>query len=297
MNRHTAVRKGGAAVTAESGHADRSTSRSVTRLGVYRLLSPRRCVTGRSIARCARRSPTGASRSLGCAPTSNSSASRSGQSTLSYWQRGLRHPEVPRAISTVRALETVLRLPPESLLALVGPRPQPYAPRPVPAASRAGVHVGGHRAAARVVRRGTGDRAWQRRPRGAVRARHRAGRHAPRTALDHHAAGRARGAAGPGPVSRGAPGRRGRVIDNALVRPGEGCRQGRLRRQSASRGLAVEMLFDRRLADGRGARLQLHDRRRHRRPDSGAPPDVPRARAAATWCSCRFTGARCPRGA
>ena len=32
-----------------------------------------------------------------------------GQSTLSYWQRGLRHPEVPRAISTVRALESVLR--------------------------------------------------------------------------------------------------------------------------------------------------------------------------------------------
>ncbi|MEC3980110.1 hypothetical protein [Amycolatopsis sp. H20-H5] len=45
-----------------------------------------------------------------------------GQSTLSYWQRGLRHPELPRAVATVHALEQVLRLPKDSLVVLIGPR-------------------------------------------------------------------------------------------------------------------------------------------------------------------------------
>src|SRR4051812_2404984 len=57
-----------------------------------------------------------------------------GQSTLSYWQRGLRHPEVPRAIPTVRALEVVLKLPTDSLTALIGPRPSPHTSRPTPSA-------------------------------------------------------------------------------------------------------------------------------------------------------------------
>lgn len=48
-----------------------------------------------------------------------------GQSTLSYWQRGLRHPEVPRALNALRALEKVLSLPPDSLVVLVGPRTRP----------------------------------------------------------------------------------------------------------------------------------------------------------------------------
>ncbi|HWO64663.1 MAG TPA: hypothetical protein VNO31_31965, partial [Umezawaea sp.] len=56
-----------------------------------------------------------------------------GQSTLSYWQRGLRHPEVPRAIPTVRALEVVLKLPTDSLTSLIGPRPPAHA-RTSPAA-------------------------------------------------------------------------------------------------------------------------------------------------------------------
>ncbi|RZQ60968.1 hypothetical protein [Amycolatopsis suaedae] len=45
-----------------------------------------------------------------------------GQSTLSYWQRGLRRPEVPHALPTVRALESVLHLPADSLVTLLGPR-------------------------------------------------------------------------------------------------------------------------------------------------------------------------------
>jgi hypothetical protein len=45
-----------------------------------------------------------------------------GQSTLSYWQRGLRQPEVPKALPAVRALESVLQLPADSLVVLIGPR-------------------------------------------------------------------------------------------------------------------------------------------------------------------------------
>ena len=45
-----------------------------------------------------------------------------GQSTLSYWQRGLRQPEVPKALPAVRALESVLQLPADSLVLLLSPR-------------------------------------------------------------------------------------------------------------------------------------------------------------------------------
>jgi len=44
------------------------------------------------------------------------------ESTLSYWQRGLRHPSTPRSLDVVRALEAVLGLPPDSLVVLIGPQ-------------------------------------------------------------------------------------------------------------------------------------------------------------------------------
>ncbi len=44
------------------------------------------------------------------------------ESTLSYWQRGLRHPSTPRSLEIVRALEAVLGLPPDSLVVLIGPQ-------------------------------------------------------------------------------------------------------------------------------------------------------------------------------
>lgn len=44
------------------------------------------------------------------------------ESTLSYWQRGLRQPDGPRALATVRGLERVLDLPKDSLVVLIGPR-------------------------------------------------------------------------------------------------------------------------------------------------------------------------------
>ncbi|MEU5695424.1 hypothetical protein [Actinosynnema sp. NPDC020468] len=167
-----------------------------------------------------------------------------GQSTLSYWQRGLRHPEVPRAIGTVRALETVLRLPPESLVALVGRRPQPRLPRPA-FAELAG--------------------AWNRtRPIAefdpeskvnsdlevlAVHDSVLIGAQREQRSITTRLVVRAKR---PGPDRYVAvhQGDEGCVIDNAIVRPAEGCRQGRSRRQSASRGLAFELLFDRRLAEG-----------------------------------------------
>ncbi|MFC9251613.1 helix-turn-helix domain-containing protein [Amycolatopsis thailandensis] len=44
------------------------------------------------------------------------------ESTLSYWQRGHRHPSTPRSLDVVRALEAVLGLPPDSLVVLIGPQ-------------------------------------------------------------------------------------------------------------------------------------------------------------------------------
>ena len=42
-----------------------------------------------------------------------------GQSTLSYWQRGLRRPDMPKALEVILALERVLDLQAGTLLALV----------------------------------------------------------------------------------------------------------------------------------------------------------------------------------
>ncbi|MBV8933447.1 MAG: hypothetical protein JOZ47_06090 [Kutzneria sp.] len=44
-----------------------------------------------------------------------------GQSTLSYWQRGLRRPDMPKSSGAVLALERVLELPPRSLINLLDP--------------------------------------------------------------------------------------------------------------------------------------------------------------------------------
>lgn len=164
-----------------------------------------------------------------------------GQSTLSYWQRGLRHPEVPRAIATVRALETVLRLPPESLVALVGNRPQPRPTRPggwvppVPVLSEYEVATDvGANTDIEVL---------------SVHDTVLIGPERERRSITTRLVVRA-AQAGPDRFLALHHGDDGCLIDNALVRPGEGCRLGRLRRQPATRGLAFELLFDRRLAEG-----------------------------------------------
>ncbi|KAA2261009.1 hypothetical protein F0L68_19275 [Solihabitans fulvus] len=175
-----------------------------------------------------------------------------GQSTLSYWQRGLRHPEVPRAISTVRALETVLHLPANSLLVLIGPRHRPPgAERPAQAAfadlSRTWADttalLAEFDAIPESIRCNTdldvlsvhdtvlvGAQREQRSV--TTRLVVRAMRSGPDRYLAVH------------------QGDEGCHIDLATVRTAEGCRQGRLRRQPSSRGMVAELLFDRRLSEG-----------------------------------------------
>lgn len=174
-----------------------------------------------------------------------------GQSTLSYWQRGLRHPEVPRAIATVRALETVLRLPPDSLLRLIGPRQSTSTPRVMPAAFAEMATAWAETAPLlsefdAIPESGRSNADLE------VLSVHDTvliGGQREQRAITTRLVVRAL-RAGPDRYLAVHQGDEGSMIDSALVRPGEGCRQGRLRRQSASRGLAVELLFDRRLAEG-----------------------------------------------
>lgn len=165
-----------------------------------------------------------------------------GQSTLSYWQRGLRHPEVPRAISTVRALESVLRLPPSSLLDLIGPR-NAYAPRPVPTWPDSAPLLASFEAVPEAAR-GNADLEVL-----SVHDTVQIGMHREQRSITTRLVVRAV-RQGPDRYLAVHQGDDGAMIENALVRAGEGCRQGRLRRESASRNLAVEMLFDRRLSAG-----------------------------------------------
>lgn len=167
-----------------------------------------------------------------------------GQSTLSYWQRGLRHPEVPRAISTVRALETVLRLPPSSLLDLIGPRTgNTYAPRPVATWPEPAPLLAAFDSVPEAAR-GNADLEVL-----SVHDTVQIGMHRERRSITTRLVVRAL-RQGPDRYLATHHGDEGALIENAIVRAGEGCRQGRLRREGISRTLAVEMLFDRRLSAG-----------------------------------------------
>jgi len=173
-----------------------------------------------------------------------------GQSTLSYWQRGLRHPEVPRSIDTVRALEMVLRLPADSLVVLIGPRQR---------LSRADEVV------PRFIEL---SRQWEDAP--ALLAEIDA---APETKTnadlriesvhDYLQLGPEREIraqttrfvvtalrAGPDRYFATHRGDKGSEIEKSEVTPAEGCRLGRVRRSEASGSMALELLFDRRLAEG-----------------------------------------------
>jgi hypothetical protein len=173
-----------------------------------------------------------------------------GQSTLSYWQRGLRHPEGARSVDSVRALETVLRLPSDSLVVLIGPR------------QRAGKQD-------EVVPKFTEvSRVWQDAP--ALLAEFDA---APETKtnadlridavhdyiqLGPHREQRSQTTRFVVTAARSGPDRyfathggdEGCLIDRAEISTAEGCRLGRVRRQPASGVMAMEFLFDRRLAEG-----------------------------------------------
>lgn len=173
-----------------------------------------------------------------------------GQSTLSYWQRGLRHPEVPRAIPTVRALESVLRLPAESLVKLIGNRPQPRLPRSAPSFS--GLATAWVQTAPLLAEFEAVPESARANADLEVLSVHDTivvGSSREQRSITTRLVVRAL-RAGPDRYLAVHQGDEGCLIDNALVRPAEGCRQGRVRRQSASRGLAFELLFDRRLAEG-----------------------------------------------
>ncbi|MFC4084804.1 hypothetical protein [Amycolatopsis samaneae] len=176
-----------------------------------------------------------------------------GQSTLSYWQRGLRQPEVPKALPAVRALEAVLQLPANSLVVLIGPR----VGRPRGHQMAASFHdlrsgdmgsivdellaeLGAYPATNRhnadlellsvhdTITFDSAHRQVSVRTRLVTRAR----RHGP----DRYVT-----------VYNGDPGCR--IADVELITD-EGCRAGRMRRNPEHDTMATELLFDRKLAEG-----------------------------------------------
>jgi hypothetical protein len=176
-----------------------------------------------------------------------------GQSTLSYWQRGLRQPEVPKALPVVRALESVLQLPGDSLVVLIGPRTsrvrngQPTASfsdlRSGEMASivdqllsELGAYTSSNNSNADLELLSVHDTVTfdaDRRERGVqTRLVTRARRHGPDRYIT---------------VYNGDEGCR---IENVELTTAEGCRVGRIRRHPGGDTLAVEFLFDRKLAEG-----------------------------------------------
>ncbi|MEV4599025.1 hypothetical protein ACQPXB_42095 [Amycolatopsis sp. CA-161197] len=176
-----------------------------------------------------------------------------GQSTLSYWQRGLRQPEVPKALPAVRALESVLQLPADSLVVLIGPRTA--RPRGHQAAvsfhdlrsgdmgsivdqllTDLGVLPSSNHSNADLELLSVHDRITvdERRRQVSIRTRlvTRARRHGP----DRYVT-----------VYNGDPGCK---IDDVELITAEGCRVGRIRRHPGGETMATELLFDRKLGEG-----------------------------------------------
>jgi len=175
-----------------------------------------------------------------------------GESTLSYWQRGARQPSLPQATETVRALESVLRLPRDSLVALAGQRGQrggrefevpafadlraPWGVAadalltelgPFPTPNRVNADLD------RLFQHDTISYDAERRQRCVhIRLAVRARTHGPDRLVEVSA------------MDDGS-----RIEDVRLV-AFEGCRVGRVRRDSEQEMLVAELLFDRRLAEG-----------------------------------------------
>jgi hypothetical protein len=181
-----------------------------------------------------------------------------GQSTLSYWQRGLRQPEVPKALPAVRALESVLQLPADSLVVLIGPRAsrgrgQQFAAsfadlrsgdmasivddlladlRGYPSANNANSDLSNSDLELLSVHDTVTFDAEHRQRSLQTRLVTRARRHGPDRYIT---------------VYNGDEGCR---IEDVELVTAEGCRVGRIRRHSGGDTLAVELLFDRKLAEG-----------------------------------------------
>ncbi|GAA2971084.1 hypothetical protein [Actinokineospora diospyrosa] len=169
------------------------------------------------------------------------------ESTLSYWQRGLRHPDMPHALTAVRGLETVLGLPTDSLVVLIGPRQRGSRARK-PSASFAELVVAGpttrellaqlgvdpERCNAGLELQMTHERVTIAADRTQGRIQTRLVSVAREPGIDRYVA-----------VYHGEP---GCDIERVRVTAGDGCRLGRVRRREIC--VAFELMFDRRLAEG-----------------------------------------------
>ncbi|TCO65691.1 hypothetical protein [Actinocrispum wychmicini] len=173
-----------------------------------------------------------------------------GQSTLSYWQRGLRHPEVPRSIDTVRALETVLRLPTDSLVVLIGPRQR---------ADRAGEVVPKFIEVSKVWEDVADLLAeFEAAPESKTNADlrieavhdyiHLGPEREMRTQTTRFVVTALR--SGPDRYFATQRGDKGSEIERSELSTAEGCRLGRVRHSPLSESMALELLFDRRLNQG-----------------------------------------------
>ncbi|MEV6874806.1 hypothetical protein [Amycolatopsis sp. NPDC051128] len=175
-----------------------------------------------------------------------------GQSTLSYWQRGLRQPEVPKALPAVRALESVLQLPADALVVLIGPRLVRRGHQPAASfhdlrsgdmgsivedlLAELGAYPSSNHYNADLELLSVHDTitfdAEHRQVSLRTRLVTRARRHGPDRYLT---------------VYNGDPGCR---IDDVELITDEGCRVGRMRRNPDADTMATELLFDRKLAEG-----------------------------------------------
>ncbi|GLZ43415.1 hypothetical protein [Actinokineospora sp. NBRC 105648] len=169
------------------------------------------------------------------------------ESTLSYWQRGLRHPDMHHALSAVRGLETVLGLPTDSLVVLIGPPRRNQRDRK-PSASFAELVVAGPITSELLADIGvrpeqcnadielllTHERVTIAPDRSQGRVHTRLVGLARQAGVDRYIG-----------VYHGEPG-----CDIARVRvsAGDGCRLGRVRRREI--GMVFELMFDRTLAEG-----------------------------------------------
>jgi hypothetical protein len=175
-----------------------------------------------------------------------------GQSTLSYWQRGTRHPELPKAIGTVRALERVLGLPHESLVTLVQVVGRPAGPTPVfPAAlaDLAGTWTATVALLTDFDAMPDTNRCNAELEVLSVHDTVLVGPNREQRSVTSRMVVRAL-AAGPDRYLAVHHGDADCRIEGVDVRAAEGCRPGRVRRAPSTPGLVAELLFDRRLAEG-----------------------------------------------
>ncbi|MEV3991717.1 hypothetical protein AB0J57_22675 [Streptomyces sp. NPDC049837] len=171
-----------------------------------------------------------------------------GVTSLCYWQQGARRPQRPESLKAVRALEELLQLPGESLIRLLGDpvaegtaatRPAGRSYRSLVEASGVveqliaeletpadgGLHTVGHQERVRI---GAARELVGRDSQQVVRA-HRDG-------VDRYLA-----------IHHGDP---GCDPERVVVRAGENCRTGRVRRHAETGVVVAELLFDARLRAG-----------------------------------------------